>query len=354
MNGSPVSFSICIPNYNYARYIGQTIESVLAQSYPHFEIIVTDNHSTDDSPAVVRAFGDERIRLFINQYNVGFAPNLDRAASHAVHPYLIMLSADDLMRPGALAEYAAVIEALGTDAANVLIASNIEYFNDAGDVLHATTRRELMAIEPEAAATSAIGRAGVELFDGRKVFAHVFPRMKVATPFCSTAYSRELYERIGGYGSVHHTAPDAHFTYKAMLAGANIVFVDRPLFGYRIHGSNQLQLSRHDKNLKVPIDHYIFARQFPEAELARAGVKRAEAIEALVDETCLNGALIEVRDGDRGQAFRMLMFAMATSPSHTLRNLKTYLLLILMIPLAGRPMSRALYAIRRRMAKAAA
>jgi glycosyltransferase involved in cell wall biosynthesis len=154
MSAEPIAFSVCIPNYNYARYIGQAIESVLAQSYPHFEIIVTDNHSTDGSPDVVRTFRDDRIRLFVNPYNVGFAPNLDRAAAHAAHPYLIMLSADDVMRPGALAEYAAVIRALGPAAANVLIASNIEYFNDAGDILHTTSRRELMAIEPDAAATA--------------------------------------------------------------------------------------------------------------------------------------------------------------------------------------------------------
>jgi GT2 family glycosyltransferase len=348
MSSGDVAFSVCIPNFNYARYISATIQSVLAQTYDNYEVIVVDNHSTDDSVSVVNAIETDRLRLYKNPYNVGFGPNLDRAASHARNPYVIMLSADDLMRPTALEEYADVISRLGPEAGNVLIASNIEYFNDAGEILHTTSRRELFEIAPDEKKTAALGRTEVAAFDGVQVFATVFPRMKVATPFCSTVYSRELYERIGGYSSLHHTAPDANLAYKAMLNGADIVFVDKPLFGYRIHSSNQLQADRRNKTLKVPIDHYAFAVQFSDADLARTGVSRNQAIAALVDETCLNAALLEVRAGDRRQAFRLLMFAMAASPWTALRNLKTYLLGILLLPLVGRPISRVLYAARRR------
>ena len=44
-----IKFSICIPNYNYGSYIGETIKSVLNQTYENYEIIVVDNASTDDS-----------------------------------------------------------------------------------------------------------------------------------------------------------------------------------------------------------------------------------------------------------------------------------------------------------------
>ena len=74
-----VKFSICIPNYNYANYIGKTIQSVLSQSYSNFEIIVADNASNDDSVKVVKSFNDNRVIISENNYNIAFSPNLDKA-----------------------------------------------------------------------------------------------------------------------------------------------------------------------------------------------------------------------------------------------------------------------------------
>ena len=93
-----MKFSVCVPNYNYARYIGTTLESVLGQSHGGFEILVSDNASTDDSVAVVRALADERIRVEVQPWNVGFAGNLDRSAGGASGDRLILLSSDDLRR----------------------------------------------------------------------------------------------------------------------------------------------------------------------------------------------------------------------------------------------------------------
>ena len=104
-----IKFSICIPNYNYADYIGITIQSVLNQSYSNFEIIVADNASEDNSIAVVKSFNDDRISILVNNYNVGFSPNLDKATQGAKGDYIILLSSDDIMNPGALEEYAKII-----------------------------------------------------------------------------------------------------------------------------------------------------------------------------------------------------------------------------------------------------
>src|SRR5215475_8759854 len=106
-------FSICIPNYNYQHYIKETIASVLRQDFADFEIVVSDNNSSDDSVASVRGFVDSRISLQINSWNVGFASNLDRAATMARGERMILLSSDDVMGVGALATYARLNAALG-------------------------------------------------------------------------------------------------------------------------------------------------------------------------------------------------------------------------------------------------
>jgi glycosyltransferase involved in cell wall biosynthesis len=116
-------FTVCIPNYNYEKYLGRTIQSILDQTGESLEILVSDNASTDGSAAVVRGFNDSRIQLHVNACNVGFSGNLDRSARGASGALMIMLSSDDLIRPGALAAYRTLFNHLGP-AANGVIASS--------------------------------------------------------------------------------------------------------------------------------------------------------------------------------------------------------------------------------------
>ena len=89
--------SFVIPNYNHARYLGQAIDSALAQSYPNVEVIVVDDGSTDDSRAVAKAFGD-RIR-YIYQQNAGLSAARNTGV-HAAHgEFIALLDADDLVEP---------------------------------------------------------------------------------------------------------------------------------------------------------------------------------------------------------------------------------------------------------------
>src|SRR5690349_18596953 len=127
-------FSICIPNYNYGRYIGLTIQSVLDQSWPHFEIIVSDNASTDDSVSVVKSFSDPRIRLLQNPVNLGFASNLDHASETARGDYMMMLSSDDLMKPGALEIYAGLLHHYDAGDRQIVLSSGIEIIDGEGAV----------------------------------------------------------------------------------------------------------------------------------------------------------------------------------------------------------------------------
>jgi len=78
-------FSICIPNYNYEKFLGRTLDSALHQQGGELEVLVSDNASTDGSAALVRAraAADPRVKLSVNPCNVGFAGNLDRVRAHS-------------------------------------------------------------------------------------------------------------------------------------------------------------------------------------------------------------------------------------------------------------------------------
>src|SRR5690348_130160 len=92
--------SVVITTYNHARFLGEAIESVLAQTVPPFEVIVVDDGSTDDPAAVVRRYPQLRL---IRQRNQGLAAARNTGWRASGGSYLVFLDADDRLLPNALA-----------------------------------------------------------------------------------------------------------------------------------------------------------------------------------------------------------------------------------------------------------
>lgn len=92
--------SIITPVYNGARFVSETIESVLAQTYPQWEMIVVDDGSKDESAEIVRRYAerDHRITL-LQQPNGGSASARNNGIRHAHGQYIALLDADDLWEP---------------------------------------------------------------------------------------------------------------------------------------------------------------------------------------------------------------------------------------------------------------
>lgn len=88
-------FSVVIPLYNKRNSIKSTIESVLAQSYTDFELLVVDDGSTDGSADVVRLFNDSRLHL-ITKINGGVSSARNEGIRNAKYDYVAFLDADDL------------------------------------------------------------------------------------------------------------------------------------------------------------------------------------------------------------------------------------------------------------------
>jgi glycosyltransferase involved in cell wall biosynthesis len=95
--------SVVIPCYNQAHFLGEAIESVLAQGYTNFEVIVVDDGSTDDTEVVASRYAakDLRVRL-IGQHNRGLAGARNRGLAEASGEYVVFLDSDDRLLPEAL------------------------------------------------------------------------------------------------------------------------------------------------------------------------------------------------------------------------------------------------------------
>jgi glycosyltransferase involved in cell wall biosynthesis len=101
------TISIVIPVYNGARYLAEAINSALAQAYPHFDVIVVDDGSTDDTWPIVAAYGG-RVRG-LQQANGGVASALNTGIRAATGEYVAWLSHDDAFLPGKLLAQAACL-----------------------------------------------------------------------------------------------------------------------------------------------------------------------------------------------------------------------------------------------------
>ena len=103
--------SFVVLSYNYARFIGDTIRSILAQEGGHdFEIIIVDDASTDDSHEVIAAFQDVRIRYFRHETNQGHAATVTDGLREARGKYVARIDSDDRYRPAFLNETLPVLE----------------------------------------------------------------------------------------------------------------------------------------------------------------------------------------------------------------------------------------------------
>ena len=99
---SGLSISICLPSYNGADCIGETIDGLRAQSFRDFELIVCDDASTDDTVEVVSQYDDPRVTVSENEKNVGYAHNLERCRLLAKNDIVVLMGQDDIVSPNML------------------------------------------------------------------------------------------------------------------------------------------------------------------------------------------------------------------------------------------------------------
>jgi glycosyltransferase involved in cell wall biosynthesis len=120
--------SVCVPSYNYGRFLPDCIESVQKQTFSDWELVITDDCSTDRTEDVVRTYAaeDPRIRYICNERRLGMNPNLKRAADSGRGRYLKILCADDWLMPRCLE----VLYNLMEQYPNAVLATSAECYTD--------------------------------------------------------------------------------------------------------------------------------------------------------------------------------------------------------------------------------
>ena len=217
--------SAIIPNYNYAKYLSDSIESVLAQTYPNVEIIVVDDGSGDDSKAVIDSYGDKITAIYQKNQGVSAARNNGVAAAKGV--YLAFLDADDIWLPTKLERQ---VEMFGADPELGLAHVGLVEFDDSGTRLNEST--EGMS-----------GSVAGELLR--------FERPVILGGGSGAMVSRRAFELAGGFDGRMSTSADWDFFYR-VCSRSKAGFVNEILLKYRVHGSNMhanIKAMEHDMML---------------------------------------------------------------------------------------------------------
>jgi glycosyltransferase involved in cell wall biosynthesis len=116
--------TIAIPTFNRATLLKGCVAAALAQSYPYFEILVSNNASPDDTEKVLAEFGDARLRVINQTENIGLLPNWNACLAGARGDYIIFVADDDRISPSILEQCVRLIRQQPT-LSTVITLSNL-------------------------------------------------------------------------------------------------------------------------------------------------------------------------------------------------------------------------------------
>lgn len=125
-----VPVTVAVPTFNGAAYVAEAIGSILDQQGVAFDLIVSDDHSDDRTPEVVRALAGDRARVEVNHHRLGLAGNWNRCFELSQTPLVAVFHQDDVMSPGHLADHVA---AFARDDSIGLVASASEVIDERGE-----------------------------------------------------------------------------------------------------------------------------------------------------------------------------------------------------------------------------
>ena len=209
--------SVVVPAYNNARYLAATLDSILAQDYPDYELVVADHSSTDDTAGVLERYvSHPKVRVLSPTPRGGGAlANWNRVSGHARGELLKLVCGDDLIAPSLLREQ---VEALDAHPGTVLVACSRDVIDAAGGIL--IRGRGLAALDGRVRGEEALRatvRAGTNIF---------------GEPAC-VLFRRELLQREGGWDSTWPYLIDQATSARILLHG-DMVALRRPLASFRV------------------------------------------------------------------------------------------------------------------------
>lgn len=219
--------SVMIPCYNAKEFIVECLESILSQDYNDLELIVSDDCSTDGTQQILRRYAkDNRIKLFLNDRNIGITDNCNQALMACSGDFISLFAGDDVMLPSKISNQ---VKVMSRDQNLVMTYHPVEIFDsESGETLFVTNKT-----------------AGEDVSSVKDIL------LKGGIPGGCSIMVRKSAIPEGGYDRRLNTVSDWLFQLEIALCG-NVKKVDGTFSRYRKHsgGSSQESLQLLDESLE--------------------------------------------------------------------------------------------------------
>lgn len=219
MSATSPLISVIIPAYNQAAYISEAIQSVLAQTFPHFELIVVDDGSTDETPEILAELRDPRIRV-IRQPNAGLSAARNTGLRASSAPLVTFLDADDYFLPTKLEVLSAYLDQHPEVG---MVAGRVRYIDQRGQLI----------LEP---APPSIPLS--------------LPHLLFANPVCVSAVllRRNWLDRVGVFDESLRACEDWDLWLRLLAADCPMSWVPDLVVAYRVHPG---QMTRQADRMRI-------------------------------------------------------------------------------------------------------
>jgi len=241
--------SICIPVYNNANTVVETIKSVFAQTYRNIELILVEDASTDDSNDRIKEFlansqSDIAVTFERNDANLGMAGNWNKCLSFCKGKYVKLLCADDRIAPTLIEREVEILEKYP----NVIsVESDTAFVDVEGNIRGHYNRYRKSGVVPG------------------KTVAHksLFYRDYFGAPLANT-FRRDAIERCGGFNPDYHYIIDYEFLLKIGLDG-DVYIIHEPLNFFCLRGnSNTASVFRGEEGKRYINEHRMLVQSVAE------------------------------------------------------------------------------------------
>jgi glycosyltransferase involved in cell wall biosynthesis len=268
--------SVCVPVYNGARFLAESLNSLLAQDFIEYELVVVDDCSTDNSAAVIAGYKDQRLRSFRNERRLGLVGNWNRCLQLARGRYLTLFHQDDVMQQHNLKQK---VELLDRHPTVGMVYSNVRIIDADGRI-----QMDHWPIPMEPNSDTVIS--------GKDFFVRLITGYNLAC--CpSVIFRRECYVQLGPFDPRLSFTADWEMWLRIALH-FDVAYLRTPLVHYRLHDSNETwrfkglrELEEESRAKRIALDRE--PNRIPNSKALRRKV--FEALETRVLQMVADGQL---------------------------------------------------------------